>query len=572
MKEENFYDLLELKKNSDDDGIVKNEGGIIDTDCAVKITDMAESCAENWRIREYGRALKLFRVGDYNSSLELLADIQKWNDVWLRPFLLQAYVLRGLKRPVQEMQALCDLLIRSGELARQGRSDMDIVAEAWSLLGEVLVRLGECRLAVDAFLQSSALEQDVKKKREEYSNGIFATNYCSGISDEYWQELYAGYRELLQDIAPLKLAVSATGGYGHGKIRVGYLSADLRNHPVACFLRPLLEYADKNCFQVYLYQANDGEDSVTEQLQGWADCTRLVAEMTDEGIAAQIAADEIDILVDLSGHTKGNRLPVLAYHPAPVIISGIGYFNSLGMYIDGFLSDVYASTSAVHPAFTERLLRLPHTHFCYCPFWQFPAIAEQMAWERNGYVTFGCFNNFSKVTDEMLAVWGKILQAVPDSYLLLKHQLFDSNEGRDWTLQRMKRLGVPIERIELRGFSADYLSEYHDVDIALDTFPYTGGLTTVEALYMGAPVVSLYGDRHGTRFGWSFLNNLGLPELAAGDVEGYVQNAVMLAENKELLCLLHKELRGLLMESYLMAGKKYCRAAENLYKSLLYPR
>lgn len=543
---------------------------IIDVDCTINMVEADESCEESGKISEYNRALKMFRAGEYITALEVLAGIQQEDDIWLRPFLLRAYVLRGLKCLVQEMAVLQQLLDKGSSLQEPGDSDIAMIAEAWSLLGEVLVRLGECRLAVDAFLQSSVLEQDVQKKREEYSNGIFAANYCSDISDEYWQELYAGYRALLQDIEPLKLAVSADGRYNHKKIRVGYLSADIRMHPVACFLRPLLGYADKTHFQVYLYQVNNDEDGVTRQLQRMVDCTRIVAGLSDQETAEGIAADEIDILVDLSGHTKGNRLPVLAYRPAPVILSGIGYFNSLGMDTDGFLSDVYCSPVEWHPAFTEKLLRLPHTHFCYMPFGEFPPLAEVMAWERNGYITFGCFNNFSKVTDEMLAVWGKILQSVSGSHLLLKHQLFDSSEGRDWTLQRMKRLGLPIERIELRGFSADYLSEYHDVDIALDTFPYTGGLTTVEALYMGVPVVSMYGDRHGTRFGWSFLNNLGLPELAAREADGYVEKAVKLADDKELLCLLHRELRGLLKDSDLMDGEKYCREVESMYRGLIY--
>lgn len=518
----------------------------------------------------YNSALKLYQSGSYNEALNVLNELQQMASVWLRPFLLRAYILRAINCPVQELHVLRQLLDQGNGLAQLSESDRNIMSEAWSLLGEALVRLGECRMAVDAFLQSSDMERDINKKREEYSNAIFTANYCSDISDAYWQKLYAGYRELLRDIAPLELAVSADGRYRHGKIRVGYLSADLRTHPVACFLRPLLEYADKACFQVYLYQANADEDGVTRQLQNWADCTRLVSGLSDRELAVGIAADEIDILVDLSGHTKGNRLPALAYRPAPVILSGIGYFNSLGMYTDGFLSDVYCSPSAVHPVFTERLLRLPHTHFCYCPFGQFPALAGQMAWQRNGYVTFGCFNNFSKVTNKMLAVWDCILQAVPASHLLLKHKLFDGSEGRDWILRRMKRMGLPVGRIELRGFSADYLSEYRDVDIALDTFPYTGGLTTLEALYMGVPVVSMYGERHGTRFGWSFLNNLGLPELAAGDVDGYAQNVVRLAEDKELLCSLHRKLRGLLKDSYLMDGMQYCCNVEQLYQLLIH--
>lgn len=522
--------------------------------------------------KQYEEALEFFYGKNYDEALMILTmiltELQQINSVWLRPYLLKAYIMRAKKCPVQEMEVLQQLLDKGSRLQAPGSGDAAIMAEAWSLLGEVLVRLGECRLAVDAFLQSSALEQDVQKKREEYSNGIFAANYYSDISDEYWQELYAGYRKLLQDIKPLKLAVAENGRYRHGKIRVGYLSADIRRHPVARFLRPLLEYADKNYFQIYLYQANNEEDGVTRLLQSLVDCTHMIAGLSDQEIAMGIAADEIDILVDLSGHTKGNHLSVLAYRPAPVILSGIGYFNSLGMHTDGFLSDVYCSTSERHPAFTERLLRLPHTHFCYMPFNSFPAVAEKMAWERQGCITFGCFNNFSKVTDEMLAVWRRILYACPGSRLLLKHQLFDSHEGREWTWRRMRRLGMPVHRVELRGFSADYLTEYYDVDIALDTFPYTGGLTTVEALYMGIPVVSMYGDRHGTRFGWSFLNNLGLPELAAGDADGYVQIAVRMAEDKELLRLLHRELRGLLKVSYLMDGEKYCRAVENLYRRL----
>lgn len=517
----------------------------------------------------YDRALALYHSNEQVQALAVLDEVQMLTPEWLRPLLLRAYILRTMSCPVQEMNVLQDLLVRAGERKQQSESDNNIVTEAWSLLGEVLVKLGECSLAVDAFLQSSLMEQDIKKKREEYSNAIFAANYCSDIADERWQALYAGYRQLLQDIVPLQLPLAEQGGYGYKKIRVGYLSADVRRHPVAYFLRPLLEFYDRQHFQVFLYRANAEEDSVTEQLQGWADCTRYIADMPDEEVARQIAADAIDILVDLSGHTKGNRLPVLAYRPAPVILSGIGYFNSLGMYTDGFLSDVYCSPKETHPAFTEKLLRLPHTHFCYRPFEELPAINKQMAWERNGYVTFGCFNNFSKVTDEMLLVWKEILCQCPDSHLLLKHKLFDSEEGRQWTLHRMRKLCMPVERIDFRGFSADYLQEYNDIDVALDTYPYTGGLTTVEALLMGVPVVSLYGTCHGTRFGCSFFRNAGVEDLAADSKAGYVQLACGLADDRELLAFLHGNLHSMVQKSPLLAGRNYVRDVENLYRYIL---
>lgn len=513
----------------------------------------------------YDDAFNLYELGFWHESLAALKKLQEMEVAWLRPFLLEAYVLRQLACPMRELQILYELLVQAEQIAKACESDNDMTAEAWSLLGEVLVKLGEGSLAVDAFLQSSRMERDIKKKREEYSNAIFTANYCSDIADERWQALYAGYRQLLQDIVPLQLLLAEQGGYGHKKIRVGYLSADVRRHPVAYFLRPLLEFYDRQRFQVFLYRANAEEDSVTEQLQGWADCTRYIADMSDEEAAWQIAADAIDILVDLSGHTKGNRLPVLAYKPAPVILSGIGYFNSLGMYTDGFLSDVYCSPKETHPAFTEKLLRLPHTHFCYSPFEEFPVINKQMAWERNGYVTFGCFNNFSKVTDEMLLVWKEILCQCSDSHLLLKHKLFDSEEGRQWTLYRLQKLELPVERIDFRGFSADYLQEYNDIDIALDTFPYTGGLTTVEALLMGVPIVSMYGDRHGTRFGLSFLSNIGMAELATDNRTMYISLAAGLAEDKKLLKVLHGSLRSMVQKSPLMDGAGYCKTIERMY-------
>lgn len=458
-------------------------------------------CSEDNAIMErYNLALDLFHKGGYDEAQIILAELVLENQVWLRPLLLQAYIFRAMKCPVQEMQSLQKLLARGKALINHGKGDNDMLAEAWSLLGEVFVKLGECRLAVEAFLQSSALECDLRKKREEYSNGIFSANYCEDVSDGEWQELYRGYRQLLKDIVPQKLSLP----HRHDKIRVGYLSGDVRSHPVADFLRPLLEYHNSEKFFAYLYQANACGDNITQVLQKWADCVQIVSDMTDREIAEKIVADEIDVLIDLSGHTKGNRLPVLAYHPAPVILSGIGYFNSLGMEIDGFLSDVHCSPSAEHPSFSEKLLRLPYTHFCYSPFQPFPEVAKKMAWEKNGYITFGCFNNFSKVNDEQLKIWDRIMRLCPQSHLLLKHQLFDSAEGRAWTIERMKRLGLSVDRVEMRGFSADYLSEYYDVDIALDTFPYTGGVTTLEAMFMGVPVVSRYGSRHGTRFGLSF--------------------------------------------------------------------
>ena len=514
---------------------------------------------------QYNKAYELYQAGKNNEALTALQDLLELlksaeNVLWLRPWLLQCYILRNLDCPVQEMEVLEGLVEKLAESDNLSDGDRQLGAEIYSLLGEVCCRLGECSLAVEAFLQSANWEQDKAQKLIEYSNAIFTTNYCDNISHKRWHKLYDGYRKLLQNIQPLNAKPK-----DHQKIRIGYLSGDIRRHPVAYFLRPLLEYTDRERFAVYLYQTNQGQDSLSEKLHGWADCVRMVSGRSHEEIAGCIAEDEIDILVDLSGHTCDNHLPVLAYRPAPVEISAIGYFNSTGLSIDGFLSDKYCSPSSYNADFQEPLLQLPDTHFCYSPDFDYPQISLQSPWQKNGYITFGCYNNFSKVTDELLQVWAQILQQCPQSRLILKHKLFDSVEGRQWTVRRLENLALPVERIELRGFSADYLQQYNDVDIALDTYPYTGGLTTMEALLMGVPVVSRYGSRHGTRFGLSFLSNIGLDMLAAANWQEYVQKALLLAKNPELLQDLRHQIPQLVKNSPLMDGKSYCQAVEKLY-------
>ena len=207
---------------------------------------------------------------------------------------------------------------------------------------------------------------------------------------------------------------------------------------------------------------------------------------------------------------------------------------------------------------------MTHSHFCYTPLKKMPApkIAPSIS---KGYVTFGCFNNFSKVTDSMLTAWKKILDAVPNSKLILKHRIFDTVECRNFVSTRLQNLGIEISRVELRGFSADYLEQYGEIDIALDTFPYNGGITTCEALYMGVPVISLYGDRHGTRFGLSILKNIGLDEFAVPNFEEYIKRAVALANDKNLLQILRKNLRAIMENSPLMNTKEYVQELEEFY-------
>ena len=496
-----------------------------------------------------------------------------WHETGVRTIygmLLMAYILRDEQRPISEIHQLEELLTTF-----DGAPETKQLADAWSLLGSARRKIGENRAAVDALLRSVEIEPDPVQKLVECSNAIFAANSVASFDAAAFSHLYARYRTLLAAwMQASGAAPYPRPTWHHAKLRIGYLSADLREHAVAQFVRPLLRGYDHAAFDVYVYALSDREDRVTAALRDPAAQWRHVAGMAFGDLAAQIRADEIDVLFDLSGHSAANALPVFAWRPANVQISGIGYFNSTGLAsCDGFLSDVHCAPEARSPFFTEPLLRLPETHFCYAPFASFPPVAPPPCLAR-GYVTFGCFNNFSKVTDEMLALWRRILQAVPRARLLLKHALLGEEEGRAYTIARLRRLGwteAELCRIEWRGFSRDYLAQYGDMDLALDTAPYPGGLTTCEALMMGVPVITLAprDARHGARFGASFLANIGMAELAAETPARYVELAVGLASDTETLAALRKILRPKLLASPLMDAGRYMRNLEALFQKLV---
>ncbi|MBQ5845520.1 MAG: hypothetical protein IIW64_02620, partial [Selenomonadaceae bacterium] len=217
--------------------------------------------------------------------------------------------------------------------------------------------------------------------------------------------------------------------------------------------------------------------------------------------------------------------------------------------------------------FVEKLLVLPHSHFCYVPLKDMPEPKEAPC-KQNGYITFGSFNNLTKVNDTVLQIWVAILQCVPESRLLLKGSLLGDEQGRELIRQKLLSLGLSENRFELRGFSEPYLTEYYDMDIALDTFPYPGGGTTCDALYMGIPVITLGDGSHGGNFGVSLLRNIGLDFCCAYSCEEYVEKAVLLASDTELLNALHLGLRNMMQSSPVMDKKMYMQELESGYQHI----
>ena len=494
--------------------------------------------------------------------MALVDDVKAAAPHWKKSFLLEIYIRREQKEYIKEIRLLEELLPR---FDLDSPDEKFLAADALSVYGSVCREVGRLSDAVQSFRLSAALENDGEKSCTEISNALFAANADENFSAEDFRALYSDYKKYLADITPFPRKF-----YNHGKIRVGFLSADFNWHVAMAWSWDLLTGLDKNFFAVYCYSNSAEVDVVTENLRKVIDGWRDISSLTDAQAAEVIRNDEIDILFDLSGHTSGNRLCVAAYRPASVQMSGLGYMNSTGLdAVDYFLSDIHCAgnTSAMRDFFTEKIIMLPQSHFCYnssVKLEPFP-----LSCRAKGFVTFGSFNNSCKFTDTILRAWKKILDAVPKSRLLLKHKVFDTANKCNFFVERLKNLGIDTSRIELRGFTKNHLADYADVDIALDTFPYTGGVTTCEALYMGVPVVSLYGERHGTRFGLSMLKNVGLDVLAVDNLDDYVKRAVMLAGDWNLLNDLRRNLRSMMIRSPMMDSTSYVHAVEEAFMIIL---
>ena len=356
------------------------------------------------------------------------------------------------------------------------------------------------------------------------------------------------------------------------KLRIGYVSPDLRLHSCAYFLGPLIANHDRDRFEIFAYAEVDRPDHVTEALRplftGW----RNTVGMSDADLAARIDADGIDILVDLAGHTTGNRLGVFARKPAPVQATWLGYPATTGLStIDYRLTDGIADPVGETDAhYVESLVRLDRCFLCYAPALDAPEVVPPPSVEA-GRITFGSFNNAAKITPAVVATWAEIMRAVPDARLVMKAQGLSDPYVADHFRALFTAEGIEPERVEILGWRDDvthHLAAYGMVDIALDPFPYNGTTTTCEALWMGVPVVTLAGRRHAGRVGASLLTHLGLPELIATSRADYVQRAAALAVDRARLKLYRETMRERMRRSPLLDGTAFARAVERAYRGM----
>lgn len=349
------------------------------------------------------------------------------------------------------------------------------------------------------------------------------------------------------------------------RLRVGYLSPDFREHSVASFIEPVLKHHDRSQFEVCCYSYLPTPDETTQRIKAAVDVWRDIDKLSDEETARLIREDRIDILIDLSGHTGNNRLGVFAAKPAPVQMTWLGYPNTTGLSaIDYRITDGVADPAGEDAHYSEKLLRLDGCFLCYQPDPNTPEVVPLPA-SANGHVTFGSFNNFSKINPGVLQLWAEVLKQVPGSRLLLKCPALTDATVQARVSAALQALGIGAERVDLLGHTRtrqEHLVLYAGVDIALDTFPYNGTTTTCEALWMGVPVLSLVGKHHAGRVGATLLNAVGLEDWLASNPEAFVSLAQARAADVSGLARLRGALRGQIAASSLCDAAGFVRRLE----------
>jgi predicted O-linked N-acetylglucosamine transferase (SPINDLY family)/predicted SAM-dependent methyltransferase len=430
-------------------------------------------------------------------------------------------------------------------------------------LGNVLMMLGRTDEAEASFRRALDFQPDFA---EAHGNLLLCMHYRRGADAQ------AMHREHLAWAARHAGGLEPRGGHPAidrtpgRRLNIGYFSPNFHRHSVASFFEALLEAHDRSKVRVFCYSNLDHADDVTERLRGLSDEWRELRGVQVDAAARQIREDRIDVLIDLAGHTGGGRPLLFARKPAPVQISWLGYPNTTGLaQMDYRFTDAVADPQgATDRHHSERLLRLPKGFLCFRPEEGCPEPGELPSLA-GGRVTFGCFNNLAKVTPEQVALWCRLLAAVPGARLMLKAHGLGSASARSRLLGEFAAGGVGAERLVLLGpedSAAGHLGRYREVDIALDTYPYNGTTTTCEALWMGVPVVTLAGPTHVSRVGASILARVGLDELVAQTPEAYVACAAALAGDAARMRDLRGGLRARMQASPLLDGAGFARAVE----------
>jgi predicted O-linked N-acetylglucosamine transferase (SPINDLY family) len=441
-------------------------------------------------------------------------------------------------------------------------------AQAHSNLGNALQDLGQLESSLKSTRRALELQPDFT---EAHNSLLFAHNY---LADQPVAQLLTEARrfgEVVARHARPALAWRNTPD-PQRRLRVGLVSGDFCIHPVGYFLEAVMAAVACSAasLELFAYPTRTCDDELSQRLKACCRAWHPLVGLSDEHAAELIRDDGIDVLIDLSGHTAFNRLPVFAWKPAPVQLSWLGYFATTGVQaIDYLLADPWTLPAGEESSFTEKIWRLPETRLCFTPPRTDVSVSPLPALS-NGYVTFGCFNNLTKMNDGVVELWAQVLSAVPDSHLFLKARQLQHASAQREVMARFAAHGIEAGRLILEDYvpRGNYLAAYQRVDIALDPFPYPGGTTTVEALWMGVPVLTLAGERFLSRQGVGLMMNAGLPEWIASNPGDYLARAVAHAGDLQKLSALRAGLRPQVLASPVFDAPRFAGHFETALRGM----
>jgi protein O-GlcNAc transferase len=471
-----------------------------------------------------------------------------------------AFFYGSLGNALQEIQDI-DGAIAAFRKAIALKPDL---AEAYNNLGNLLRETAKADEAIACFRQAI----HYRPGTSEFHSSLLVSIYshpdysAADILQEHLRRNNIHGQPLKKHIRP-----HSNDRNPHRPLNVGYVSADLRRHPVGLFMMPLLAHHDPRAVNIICYNNSRTSDEITAKLRGFCAGWRDVSSLSDHQLAEQIRSDRIDVLVDLSLHSAGNRMRVFAQKPAPVQVSWLGYPGTTGLKtMDYRLTDPYLDPAGTDDCYTERSIRLPQSYWCYQPIDPTISVNDSPA-AKNGYITFACVNNPTKITSAASELWAKILFNVPHSRLLI---LSPPGTHRSQIMERFAAEQIDTTRVEFleRTTLLAYLQQFHRVDINLDTFPCGGGTTTCDALWMGVPTVTLRGATAVGRAGMSILSNADLKDWIAQTPDEYVRLATQMAADINGLRELRSRLRAQMEKSPLMDAARFASDIEHAIRAM----